>query len=409
MKRKIFIICCLVIFVSSFKFSYADDEIEELNNNDIVNILETSAKVEENININSRIAVAYDRESGRAIWGKDENKKTAMASTTKIMTALVVIENANLNDIVEISSRAAGTGGSRLGLKKEDKISIRDLLYGLMLRSGNDAAVALAEYVGGNVEGFANLMNKKAINLNLKNTHFVTPHGLDDPNHYTTAYELARLADYALGNETFSKIVGTKNYTISINGYPKNINNTNELLGNFVGVYGIKTGFTNNAGRCLVTAVKNETFDIITIVLQADTKKDRTNDSVKIINYIFKNFQKVDLEEIVNNEFESWCEVNKNRVNINKAKEYNIELKKDDVKNRVLVIDQNGLKSIDVDINGIFEYEAPVEKNTKFGEVKIYIGNELIEINNIYINNSVSKKDFSDYLEECMRAITYLI
>ena len=123
------------------------------------------------------------------------------------MTAIVVIENANLSNIVEISKKAAGTGGSRLGLSTNNKISVHDLLYGLMLCSGNDAAVALAEHVGGSIEGFAELMNLKAKELNLQSTHFVTPHGLDDDNHYTTAFELARLADYALKNDTFAKIV----------------------------------------------------------------------------------------------------------------------------------------------------------------------------------------------------------
>lgn len=175
-----------------------------------------------------------------------------MASTTKIMTALVVLENAKLDTLVEVSKKAAGTGGSRLGLKTGDKITINDLLYGLMLCSGNDAAVCLAETVAGSIPEFAKLMNAKAKSLNLLNTNFVTPHGLDADEHYTTAYELALLSNYALNNKTFYKIVNTKSITISINGYPKSLINTNELLGNLNGVYGIKTGFTNGANRCLV-------------------------------------------------------------------------------------------------------------------------------------------------------------
>ena len=121
---------------------------------------------------------------------------------------------------------------------------------------GNDAAVALAEHVAGSVPEFANIMNKKVEELNLKDTHFVTPHGLDEEEHYTTAYELAKIADYALNIEEIEKIVKTKTYTVSINGYSKNITNTNELLGYLEGVYGVKTGFTNGANRCLVTSVK---------------------------------------------------------------------------------------------------------------------------------------------------------
>ena len=225
-----------------------DDEIEIPNANELIET-STSNTVEEPA-LNSRIAVAYDRKSGNVIWGKNENKRSAMASTTKIMTSILLIENADLNQTIEVSAKAGGTGGSRLGLKKNDKITMRDLLYGLMLKSGNDAAVAIAENVGGSVEGFAEMMNNKAKELNLENTHFVTPHGLDNPEHYTTAVELAKLADYALKNETFAKVVNTKTYTVTINGYPKTISNTNELLGNIEGVNGVKTGFTNNAGRC---------------------------------------------------------------------------------------------------------------------------------------------------------------
>lgn len=185
---------------------------------------------------------------GNIICGKNENKKTPMASTTKIMTAIVAIENCgDLNKIVIVSPKAAGTGGSRLGLKRNDKVTLNDLLYGLMLVSGNDAAVSIAEFVGGSVEGFAELMNKKAQELGLENTHFVTPHGLDEPEHYTTAVELAKIADYALNNATFSKIVATKEYSIHINNNNKNLRNTNELLGYLNGVKGVKTGFTNNA------------------------------------------------------------------------------------------------------------------------------------------------------------------
>ena len=132
-------------------------------------------------------------------------------------------------------------------------------------------------------------MNKKAMCIGLKNSHFTSPHGLDAPEHYTTAYELALLTDYALKNNDFCNIVGTKSYNVTINGYSKSINNSNELLGYLDGVYGVKTGFTNGANRCLVTSIKRSNKDIICIVLGADTKKDRTKDSVKLINYAFNN------------------------------------------------------------------------------------------------------------------------
>ena len=224
----------LVMFIIISYFSFpslaVDEDYEEL---DYVWLQEevNKAKEAENISINSRYAVVYDRTSKTVIWGKDQNKEVPMASTTKIMTAIVMLENiTNMNEKITVCKKAAGIGGSRLGLKTGDEITYKDLLYGLLLRSGNDAATQIAISVGGSVEGFAEMMNNKAKELGLEHSHFVTPHGLDNEEHYTTAYELAVMADYALNIEEFAKIVSTKNYTVTINGYPRTITNTNELL-----------------------------------------------------------------------------------------------------------------------------------------------------------------------------------
>ena len=277
---KFFKLFILLIFVSFLLISpvYADDEEHDFSN-DFYPV--TSSTIDTNNiapTINSRAAIVYERSSGTILYSKSENEKRKMASTTKIMTAIVVLEHSNLSDIVTVSAKAASTGGSRLGLHSDDKISIHDLLYGLLLCSGNDAAIALAESVGGDVENFANLMNQKANDLGLNSTHFITPHGLDNDEHYTTAYELAIITDYALKNDIFCSLVGTKTHTILINNQPKTLSNTNELLGNLNGVYGVKTGFTNGANRCLVTSTKRGNMDLICIVLGADTKKDRTKD-----------------------------------------------------------------------------------------------------------------------------------
>lgn len=285
--------------INSIDTGEIEDDDEEV---DINEILETVADIEE-LEIESKIALIYDRASGNILYEKNGNKQTPMASTTKIMTAIVVLENANLTDVVTIDSKAAGTGGSRLGLKKNDKITVNDLLYGLMLRSGNDAAVALANYVGGSIDGFADMMNNKARELGLVNSHFIVPHGLDNDGHYTTAYELAKMADYALKIDKFKEIVSTKSTTINISGYPKAINNTNQLLGSIEGVYGVKTGFTNGAGRCLVSACKRNELDIITVIIGADTTKQRTADTIKLINYAYNNFEIVNIKEIIENEF----------------------------------------------------------------------------------------------------------
>lgn len=384
---------------------YADDELEEnLEEKELSEVINVASKSIAEPIINSRIGIIYDRKSGKVIWGKNENKRSAMASTTKIMTCIVVIENANLNAEVKVSAKAAGTGGSRLGLKKDDKITIKDLLYGLMLRSGNDAAVALAEYVGKDKEGFANLMNKKAKELGLKDTHFVTPHGLDDPEHYTTAYELAKIADYALKNEMFAKIVGTKEHTININGYAKQLCNTNELLGYLQGVSGVKTGFTNNAGRCLVTSVNRNDFEIITVVLGADTKKIRTADSINLIEYAYENYKYLNIEDIVNEKFGNWKEINKKRIQVEKGKNKTVVLKLRKIKNKVIPVKKSDIDNINIEINCLYYLKAPIEKGDVIGNLKITLNGEVVEVVDIVNNEEIKKKDRKDYFLEFLKS-----
>lgn len=384
---------------------YADDELEEnLEEKELSEVINVASKIIAEPIINSRIGIIYDRKSGKVIWGKNENKRSAMASTTKIMTCIVVIENADLNAEVKVSAKAAGTGGSRLGLKKDDKITIKDLLYGLMLRSGNDAAVALAEYVGKDKEGFANLMNKKAKELGLKDTHFVTPHGLDDPEHYTTAYELAKIADYALKNEMFAKIVGTKEHTININGYAKQLCNTNELLGYLQGVSGVKTGFTNNAGRCLVTSINRNDFEIITVVLGADTKKIRTADSINLIEYAYENYKYLNIEDIVNEKFGNWKEINKKRIQVEKGKNKTVVLKLRKIKNKVIPVKKSDIDNINIEINCLYYLKAPIEKGDVIGNLKITLNGEVVEVVDIVNNEEIKKKDRKDYFLEFLKS-----
>lgn len=395
-KKVISFMSVTIILIMNFTIVFADDENEEITQEDYVQVIN---QTKDEPTLNSRIAVAYDRKSGEVIWGKDEHKRTAMASTTKIMTAIVTLENCDLTQTVTISKKSAGTGGSRLGLKADDKITMNDLLYGLMLKSGNDAAVAIAETVGGSVEGFAELMNEKAKELKLENTHYVTPHGLDDPEHYTTAVELAKLADYALQNETFAKIVNTKNYTVTINGYPKSISNTNELLGYLEGVNGVKTGFTNNAGRCLVTSVNRNGFEIITVILQADTKKFRTADSIKLIEYIYKNYEPVNIKEIVNEQFKRWCSINTSRIQINKCKNSNLELYIDNLDNDVIPIKKTDKDKIQIEVNNIFYFEAPLQQNTIIGTIKLNLDGKTVDVIEIKNKNTIQKKDILDYFK----------
>ena len=358
-----------------------------------------------NPELNARIALIYDRASGRIIYEKNGNKQTPMASTTKILTAIVTLENADLKETVTIESKAAGIGGSRLGLKKNDKITVNDLLYGLMLRSGNDAAVALAIHVGGSIEGFADMMNKKAEELGLTNSHFVVPHGLDNEGHYTTAYELAKMADYALNIPKFKEIVSSKSATIYINGYPKAINNTNNLLGSVSGVYGVKTGFTNGAGRCLVSSCKRGELDIITVIIGADTNNQRTADTKELIEYAFNNFSLLNIGEIIQNKFEQWKKINEGRIYVNKGIENGIKLYLEKPKKSVMAVRKDSIDKIDIEVNSLFYMEAPVTKDQVIGNLRVIINGEEIEVLEIRAIREVKKKEIEDYLQEFLNVL----
>ena len=395
MKKIFYSILIFLLILLNFSTVCADDVDNEVDFEDTIEV--TASNVSELPKTNSRRYIVYDRISKSMIIGKNEDVKSAMASTTKIMTTIVILEKADLNEKVTVSAKAGGTGGSRLGLKRGDKTSVRDLLYGLMLRSGNDAAVALAEHVGGSVKGFAELMNEKAIELGLTNTHFVTPHGLDDANHYTTALELAKLTDYAMDNETFAKIVGTKSTTIYINNQSRQINSTNELLGVLNGVVGVKTGFTNNAGRCLVTETKRNNMDIITIVLGADTKKDRTKDSVNLIEYTFSKYKMYNLEERIIEEFNKWKNINEKRILITKGKQNNPKLALGAIEKATIPICDND--KIEYSINALTEVEAPVEQWNVMGTLTVKLNGEILENIDIVNVNEVQKRDWKDYFK----------
>ena len=378
--------------------SFADDLEEETI--DVNAEIQASMNAKEVPQLNSRSCVVLDRLNQNILYGKNEKNKVKMASTTKIMTAIVVLENSSLDTTVEASKKAAGTGGSRLGLKTGDKITIRDLMYGLMLCSGNDAAVCLAESVGGSIEGFAELMNAKAQELGLSNTHFESPHGLDSDGHYTTAYELALLSDYALKNSTFRDIVGTKNHTVTINGSPKNLSNTNELLGNLNGIYGIKTGFTNGANRCLVTACKRGDMDIICVALGADTKNFRTKDSIKLIEYSFKTYEHFNIKDFVNQSICDWQKNNPNFFSIEKGCTNQLEIQVDSSleKTPVISVKKNLVASIEANISVQSHLQAPVNQNDLLGHLQVSSEGTNIAEFDLFSNTTIRKNTITDYM-----------
>ena len=246
-------------------------------------------------------------------------------------------------------------------------------------------------------------MNKKANNLGLTSTHFTSPHGLDNVDHYTTAYELALITDYALNIEKIKEIVNTKTYTVYINGEPKIISNTNELLGSLNGVNGVKTGFTNKAGRCLVTSIDRNGFNILTVVLGADTKKIRTRDSIKLIEYIYSDYEQVYLNELIEKEYMDWVNINKNRVIAYKAKDNNIEIALEKGIIEKYPVKKEEIKDIKVEIENInFGFETPVYKGAKIALLRVYLKDDNILDLKIYIKKDIERKDFKDYFKECL-------
>lgn len=402
--KKVFIclLCVLITLISAFVF--ANDEIDQI----WVEETALTAVEAEKLEIFSKAAVVYNSDTNTVLWGKNENLKLPMASTTKIMTAIVLVENADLSQVVEVCKEAAIVGGSSLGIKTGDKITLNDLLYGLMICSGNDAATQIAITVGGSVEEFAEMMNKKATEIGLENTHFVTPHGLDRDEHYTTAIELAKITDYALGIPKIAEVVSQKNYTVTINGYPKTLSNTNELLGYLNGVNGVKTGYTGNAGRCLVTSVTRNNMSVISVVLGADTKKIRSSDSIKLIEYAYKNFSIVNLEEKILNEFENWKNINSKRIFINKGIESFLDLKLEEHPDHIVCLEDTKIDNIRFDISYEQYFEAPVFKNQKIGNFKIYLDGK--EYSNLSILNSkdIHRKDFEYYIKKLFKHIQNL-
>ena len=210
-------------------------------------------------------AVVLDAETGRVLFEQSADERALIASTTKIMTALVVCEQCNVLDRMRIPNEAVGIEGSSMYLKAGEVLTIQELLYGLMLQSGNDAAVALAIYCGGTVEGFAELMNDKAHQLGLKNTHFVNPSGLDAPEHYSTARDLAILASHAMDNPIFAMTVSAKTVRVG----QRNLTNHNKLLWQYPGVDGVKTGYTKKAGRILVSSAVRDGRRITAVTIDA--------------------------------------------------------------------------------------------------------------------------------------------
>ena len=239
--------------------------------------------------VSAQKAILLDAQTGRVLYEKDAASRSLIASTTKIMTALVVCEHCNVLDRMKIPKEAVGIEGSSMYLKEGEVLTLQELLYGLMLRSGNDAAVALAIYCGGTVEGFAEMMNDKARQLGLIGSHFENPHGLDSPGHYSTARDLAILSAYAMKNPVFSQTVSTKNVRIG----ERVMQNHNKLLWQVEGVDGVKTGYTKAAGRILVSSATRDGRRLICVTINDG------NDWLDHAQLLNKGFSEFSVQQLV--------------------------------------------------------------------------------------------------------------
>lgn len=353
-----------------------------------------------NLNIHSKTAIAMDADSSIILYNKDMNKQIYPASTTKILTAILAIENLDLNKAVVVSKAAISIpwDSSSVYLQEGEVISINDLLYCLLLNSGNDAANVLAEAVSGNIGSFVELMNEKAKELGCTNTHFNNAHGYSDNNHYTTALDMAKIFNYCIQNETFTKIISTKSYIVEETNKTEEkryLNNTNRLiLQKEDSVYaryyeyciGGKTGYTDEAGRTLITFAKKDNKTVIVAVFGASSngKEDmRYTDAINLFEYSFNNFSKETIATAENYNF--------NYINIDKKLNYSISLKED----LEILANHSTLPdisySISIDESNLNAFDENNFKEVAVGNITFNLttsdGNNYQIVKKLYLNN----------------------
>lgn len=348
--------------------------------------------------VSASSAILMEQETGRVIFEKDAFSKKRIASITKIMTAILAIESGQLDEMVTVSENARKAEGSAIYLQIGEKIKLEDLVYGLMLRSGNDAAVAIAEHVGGSVDGFVYLMNQKAEEIGMKNTHFANPHGLDDhENHYSSAYDMAILTRYSMMNPTYKKIAGTEQYRSesSNDEWDRVWKNKNKLL---TGLYeystGGKTGFTKRAKRTLVSTAEKDGVSFIAVTLNDPNDWD---DHINMFETAFKEYKKVEVlkKGTIKEIKESFY---KKKVYL--KQEIDLPIKASEEK----------LIRIKYVMNKV-QKEWKKDKNTIpeiVGNVEIYLDNQIITTEPIYFDHDKMKesKGFFDYFKSVFLALT---
>ena len=339
-------------------------------------------------------AILIDERSGRILWEKNGFDPLAMASTTKIMTLLIAIENGNLEDIVTVSEKAARQPKVKMNLSAGEEIKLEYLLYALMLQSFNDSAVAIAEHIGGTVENFCQMMTNRAYELGAYDTIFETPSGLDKGEHHSTAHDMAIISRYAMQNPEFVRIVNTMNATVFSNKKEYNLINKNRLLYEMPGAKGIKTGFTNKAGHCFVGAVEHNDMGFISVVLGSGWGGNRHQkwiDTKKILNFGFDNFAYHDI--ITDIQTGNTIQVERSRLG-----------KVDLIFNETLSLPLSDyeFENLQIILEAPSTIKAPVEKNQKLGVSKIYIDNKLEYEIDLLAAENVERHDLKTSFEKIL-------
>jgi D-alanyl-D-alanine carboxypeptidase (penicillin-binding protein 5/6) len=340
------------------------------------------------LSLTAKYACLMDSDSCRVLYGKEADQQVAMASTTKIMTLLLALEYGKMEETVTASSYAASMPKVHLGMSKGYQYRLEDLLYSLMLESHNDTAVAIAEHIGGSVENFAALMNAKAEEIGLTQTHFVTPNGLDNPEHYSTASDMCRLAAYAIQNEDFCRIIQTKTYQFTtIDGkHSYSLSNKDAFLSYYDGALGIKTGFTGNAGYCFVGAARRGEITLTSCVLACGwppNKSAKWSDTKNLMDYGFSNYTILSLP------LQDLTQV---RIPVEDGKANFVSCRQPDEAKALT----GSFESLRIVYDIPETLIAPVDKNTPIGTVSYYIGDTLYEKEEIFPSESIEKSCFSD-------------
>ena len=357
-----------------------------------------SLKANEQPKVEAQGAVLIEKETGRVLWEKNAHKPLAMASTTKIMTAILALELGNMDDTVTISKRAAAAPKVKMYLQVNEEIKLKSLLYALMMQSANDAAVAVAEHIGGTVEHFCFMMTQKARELGAYNTVFETPSGLDTENHRSTAYDMAQIARYAVSNQQFMDITNTRSISVASNKTTYNLVNKNRLLNEYEGANGIKTGFTGKAGYCFVGSAKRGDVHLLSVALTsgwgAKGKEQKWVDTKRILNYGFENYA---IEEVIMQGEQVGV------VDIIKSKTTEVGLYFD--KSVVLPLTTQELESLEILPIYPLSIEAPISANVVIGKADIVVNGEVLETVDILTYNKADRHDFWTSLEKVLKQL----